>query len=281
MPQLEWRIYEAGYCTHSEWATNRNGSLRACEFPALVSMLTHPVQGIILFDTGYSRHFLRATSRFPEYLYRVVTPVHLDLTAAVSIQLERDGIPASNVAWIVISHFHGDHVGGLGDFPDAKLACSREAWQDMQNRSRVGALSKGLLPGLVDAKAESRLQWFEDFPVVELDGPLARFGKAYDLFGDRSLLMIALPGHAAGHFGLLFEHRDGPVFLIADASWSSQGVRDLSPPPGVVTAWLGDTKIYRKTLALLNALHHEAPHIRIMPSHCLEWRPEKAAITDA
>ena len=276
MPQLEWRIYEAGYCTHPEWATNRNGSIRACEFPALVSVLTHPVHGIILFDTGYSRHFLRATSRFPECLYRVVTPVHLDMGSALSMQLERDGIAASDVAWVVISHFHGDHVGGLGDFPRSKLACSREAWEDMQGRSRVGALSKGLLPALVDAEAQSRLHWFEDLPVVELHDALASFGKGYDLFGDRSLLLIPLPGHAAGHFGLYFEHVDGPVFLIADASWSSKGVRDLSPPPGVVTAWLGDTKTYRNTLALLNALYRQAPHIRIMPSHCLEWRPETA-----
>lgn len=273
MPALEWHLYEAGYCTHPERATYRGGSLRTREFPALVSMLRHPEQGIVLFDTGYSRHFFRATSAFPECLYRVVTPVHLDAAEAVATQLERDGIAASAVAWVVISHFHGDHVGGLADFPQARLACSRDAWQDMQGRSRVGALSKGLLPGLLDAQTQARLHWFEDRPAVALDGPLARFGHGYDLFGDRSLLLIPLPGHAAGHFGLWFEHRDGPVFLIADASWSSQAVRDATPPPAWVTGWLGDTRAYRHTLAQLNALHREAPLVRIVPSHCQEWRP--------
>lgn len=278
MPALEWRLYEAGYCTHPERATKAGGSLRACEFPALVSVLRHPEHGIVLFDTGYSRHFFQATERLPERLYRMVTPVRLHDSAALSLQLERDGIPASAVAWVVVSHLHGDHVGGLADFPHSNIALSHEAWKDMQSRSRVGALSMGLLPGLLDAHAQARLQWFEDRPAVALSGPFERFGSGYDLFDDRSLLLIALPGHAAGHYGLLFEDASGPVFLIADASWSSQAIRDFIPPPALVTSWLGDTRSYRDTLAKLNALGKEAPEVRIVPSHCREWRPERRRI---
>jgi glyoxylase-like metal-dependent hydrolase (beta-lactamase superfamily II) len=273
MPALEWRLYEAGHCTHPERATRAGGSLRACEFPALVSVLRHPVQGIVLFDTGYSRHFFHATRRFPERLYRMVTPVHLHEEAALSVQLQRDGVPASAVAWVVVSHLHGDHVGGLADFPHSRIALSREAWEDMQGRGRVGALSMGLLPELVDAQSRARLHWFEDLPAVALRGPFERFGSGYDLFGDGSLLLVALPGHAAGHYGLLFEDDRGPVFLIADASWSSQAIRDFMPPPALVTGWLGDTRAYRDTLAKLKALGEEAPQVRMVPSHCREWRP--------
>jgi glyoxylase-like metal-dependent hydrolase (beta-lactamase superfamily II) len=273
MPALEWRLYEAGHCTHPERATRAGGSLRACEFPALVSVLRHPVQGIVLFDTGYSRHFFHATRRFPERLYRMVTPVHLHEEAALSVQLQRDGVPASAVAWVVVSHLHGDHVGGLADFPHSRIALSREAWEDMRGRGRVGALSMGLLPELVDAQARARLHWFEDLPAVALRGPFERFGSGYDLFGDGSLLLVALPGHAAGHYGLLFEDDRGPVFLIADASWSSQAIRDFMPPPALVTGWLGDTRAYRDTLAKLQALGEEVPQVRMVPSHCREWRP--------
>jgi glyoxylase-like metal-dependent hydrolase (beta-lactamase superfamily II) len=143
----------------------------------------------------------------------------------------------------------------------------------MQGRGRVGALSMGLLPELVDAQARARLHWFEDLPAVALRGPFERFGSGYDLFGDGSLLLIALPGHAAGHYGVLFEDDRGPVFLIADASWSSQAIRDFMPPPALVTGWLGDTRAYRDTLAKLQALGEEAPQVRMVPSHCREWRP--------
>lgn len=281
MSAIEWRLYEAGYCTHPERATNRDASLRVCEFPALVAVLRHPTHGIVLFDTGYSRHFFEATARFPERLYRWMTPVHLGDQQSLAAQLELEGTAANQVDWVVISHLHGDHVGGLGDFPQAQVACSREAWQAMQGQGRIGALSKGLLPALVNAQARSRMRWFEDMEAIALTGPFARFGQGFDLFGDRSVLLVALPGHAAGHFGLLFEDASGPVFLIADASWSSQAVRDLVPPPLLVTAWLGDTVAYRQTLANLNALYTEAPGVRIVPAHCREWRPRQDTHADA
>lgn len=273
MPTLEWRLYEAGYCTHPELATQAGASLHACQFPALVAALRHPVHGTVLFDTGYSRHFLQATAHFPESLYRRVTPVHFRHDDALSLQLQRDGIAPRDVAWVVLSHLHGDHVGGLADFPHSQIALSRAAWRDMQRRTRLGALSRGLLPGLVDAHAQLRLRWFEDLPAAALSGAFERFGNGHDLFGDGSVLLIPLPGHAAGHYGLLFEDAAGPVFLVADASWSSQAIRELLPPPSLVTGWLGNTRAYRDTLAKLNALSQQAPQVRIVPSHCREWRP--------
>jgi len=273
MATLEWRLYEAGYCTHPELATRRDAGVRACEFPALVALLRHPGQGWILFDTGYSEHFLQATQAYPERLYRVVTPVHLSPAQSLAAQLRRDGIQPEAIGRIVVSHLHGDHVGGLSDFPQARVACSREAWNDLNARSRLGALRIGLLPALLNRQSEESLDWFEDLPARTLAAPFERFGEGLDLFGDASLLLVPLPGHAAGHFGALFHDDNGPVFLVADASWSTQAIRDNVPPPSLVTGWLGDTPTYRDTLARLHALHKAAPDLRIVPSHCREWRP--------
>jgi glyoxylase-like metal-dependent hydrolase (beta-lactamase superfamily II) len=276
MTTVEWRIYEAGFCTHPEAATRRGAPMRVCQYPALVSVLRHPREGTILFDTGYSRHFFGATARLPERLYRVVTPVHLESGGSLCAQLERDGVRAESVDWIVVSHLHGDHVGAIADFPHARIACSRAAWQDMHKRTRIGALAKGLLPALVDARAQERMGWIEDCARLPLSGALSRFGEAYDLLGDGSVKLVELPGHAAGHFGLLFEEAQGPVFLVADASWSSRAIRESTPPPALVTGWLGDTAAYRETLAKLRALQLEQPDLRLVPSHCQEWRPAGA-----
>ena len=273
MTTLEWRLYEAGYCTHPELATRRGASPKSCQFPALVALLRHPQHGHILFDTGYSEHFLAATEPFPERLYRWTTPVHLQPQQSLAAQLRIDGIDPSDIEWVVISHMHGDHVGGLADFPEARMACAREAWRDLHARSRIGSLRKGLLPRLLAARDAASLCWFEDCTPVQLTAPFEGFGDAYDLFGDGSILLVPLPGHAAGHFGLLFRDIQGPVFLIADASWSSLSIRDNTPPPLMVTAWLGDTDAYRGTLAKLHALQRRAPEVRIVPAHCREWRP--------
>lgn len=127
------------------------------------------------------------------------------------------------------------------------------------------------------APVAGRIDRMEALAPVELAPPFHEFGQARDLFGDGSLLAVPLPGHAAGHHGLLFEDQQGPVLLVADASWSSQSIVDNTPPPALVTGWLGDTAQYRQTLARLHRLHHAAPDVRIVPAHCSRWRPRRTA----
>jgi len=226
-------------------------------------------------------HFMAATARFPQSLYRRVTPVHLSATGSLAAQLMRDGIAPDTVGHVVLSHLHGDHVGGLGDFPSARICCARAAWEDMTGRGTISALTKGLLPTLMAADTPARIGWIEALPRVALPTELAAFDAGHDLFGDGSMLLVALPGHAAGHYGLWFRDAHGPVFLVADASWSSQAIRDASPPPSLVTAWLGDTAQYRATLSNLHDLMRDAPHVRLVPSHRPEWRPAREPVARA
>lgn len=273
MLPLEWQIFEAGYCLHPELAVRRGGKLSCCEFPALTCLIQHPQHGRILFDTGYANAFLHATRTLPERLYRMVTPVRLEPHGPLRMQLAAQGVQAGDIGLIVISHLHADHVSGIADFPDVPLQCSREAWHDMQRRGRIDALRHGLLPELT-ATAHGRLSWFEDAAAVPLPPPFAEFGQGRDLLGDGSLLAVPLPGHAAGHHGLLFRDTQArTIFLVADAAWSSQSIRDGVPPPRLVTRLLGDTSQYRQTLQRLQHLSQQAPDVLIVPSHCREWRP--------
>ncbi|MBB6241816.1 MBL fold metallo-hydrolase [Rhodanobacter sp. MP1X3] len=272
MSNIEWHIYEAGYCTHAECATRRGAPLAVARFPALTFFLDHPQWGNILFDTGYSEHFLHATRHLPERLYRTVTPVQLQDSGSLRSQLTCAGLSPLDIKHIVLSHFHGDHVGGLLDFPEAALICSRAAWEDLCSRTRLGSLRVGLLPKLLPDDFLERVSWIEDAPLRDLPPELIEFGRGHDLFGDASMLAVSLPGHAAGHYGLLFEDAKGKsIFLVADAAWSSQAIREGVPPPSLVTGWLGDTRVYRDTLQRLHRLAVNAPEIRILPSHCNEW----------
>ena len=273
MLNLEWRIYQAGYCMHSECATRRGGRLAAAKFPALTFYLQHPGHGKILFDTGYSEHFLHATARLPERLYRTVTPVQLQTSDSLRAQLHDAGVISDDIAHVVLSHFHGDHIGGLLDFPRAAIICSRAAWEDLHSRSRLGSLRRGLLPKLLPDDFLARVSWIEDAPLQKLPCEFAEFEHGYDLLGDGSMLAVFLPGHAEGHYGLLFKDKEGQyIFLIADAAWSLRAIREGVPPPSVVTGLLGDTRVYRDTLQRLHRLALNAPAVRILPSHCNEWR---------
>jgi glyoxylase-like metal-dependent hydrolase (beta-lactamase superfamily II) len=272
-PEFRWQLIECGFCRHPEFSVRRDGRWKVCEFPALVALLTHPTRGHLLFDTGYSQHFFSATDPFPERLYRCVTPVQLGNDQNLRQQLERRGIAARDVGHVFISHFHGDHVGGLPDFPDSRVFCAEEAWTDLHGRSRVSRVRVGLLDALAPKAMSSRLSFLEHLPEVSLPPEFAPFNSARDLFGDGSALAVNLPGHAAGHWGLAFRSEGRWIFLLGDAAWSSDALRAGSPPPRLTTAWLGDTRQYRETFQALHQLAVRDSGILLVPAHCAEFRP--------
>jgi len=274
MTTLDWRTYEAGHCLHPECSVRRGARWRMARFPALAFLIRHPRHGAVLFDTGYSEHFFSATAHLPERLYRAVTPPRLADGESLARQLQRDGVRADDIATVVLSHLHGDHIGGLRDFPSATIVCAREGWLDLERRGRLAAIRHGLLRALLPGDFAQRVRWIEDAPTAGVPDALRALGPGRDLFGDGSLVAIPLPGHAVGHYGLFFHGRDGePVLLIADAAWSSRALRDGVPPPALVTGWLGDTRAYRRTLQRLQCLRRDWPSLRIVPSHCAEHRP--------
>lgn len=274
MSRCAVRILQAGACTHPAAMAREGASLAPAVFPALAGLIVHPTQGPVLFDTGYDPAFLAATDPFPERFYRWATPVRLDEGEAAVDQIRRLGLSPDDVGAIVISHFHGDHVAGLHAFPKARLYCARAGLTEIRRPGRIGRVRKGLLAELVPADAETRAVFFEDLPRVALPRALAPFEAGADLFGDGSMIAVELPGHCAGHWGLVVRREDdGLEFFIADGAWSTAQVRENAPPPKLTTAVLGQTEPYRRTFAALHRLWASNPDLTLTPSHC----PEAAA----
>jgi glyoxylase-like metal-dependent hydrolase (beta-lactamase superfamily II) len=273
MRRLEWRMLEVGHCLHLECGALRGGRWRVCEFPSLVGLLRHSSRGWILFDTGYSQRFLDATAGLPSAMYRWVTPVRFDPRKALAIQLRGLDIDPVHIGAIVLSHFHADHVSGVLDFPGVPVFCSRAGWQAMHSRGRLAALRVGLLPELAPPMLAKRVRFFEDAPQIPARGSGEGFTQ-YDMFGDGSVVAVALPGHSEGHFGVRFTaEEDREVMLIGDASWSTRAIHENRPPPAWTTAWLGNTRVYRETLQRLHVLSRSVPDLQLVPSHCPDWRP--------
>jgi glyoxylase-like metal-dependent hydrolase (beta-lactamase superfamily II) len=269
MRRCEVHFLQAGHCRHCEAMTLRGGSLSAAVFPALVGLILHPSEGPVLFDTGYDEPFLAATEPFPQRFYRWLTPPTLGTPAGA--QLDRFGLAPDDVRWVVLSHFHGDHVAGLRAFGRAKIACSRQGLAAARAGGAARALMGGVLRALIPADLDARVVFFEDRPRTALPAALRPFEEGADLLGDGSLLAVELPGHCPGHWGLAARGQDDALHLLAgDAAWSSRAIRENRPPPGLTTAFLGRTAPYRETLAGLHRLACDAPEVVITPTHCAE-----------
>lgn len=271
MRRCEAHYLQAGFCRHPEAMTLAGAGLRSIVYPALAGLFVHPQGGPVLFDTGYDPAFFRATSPFPERFYRWLTPPTVDDATSAAAQLQRFGLKPDDVRWVVLSHFHGDHIAGLHAFPRARIACAKAGLTAARRGMRARAVMGGMLRGLIPADLDARVVFFEDRPRVALPGALRPFEEGADLFGDGSLLAVELPGHCPGHWGLLARGADERLhFHVADAAWSSRAIRENRPPPRLTTAFLGRTAPYRETLEKLHRLQRDAPDVLLTPSHCLE-----------
>jgi len=263
MTVASWHILKVGACRHPEIMTRQGGHLCPVNFPALVGLILHR-EGPVLFDTGYHARFFAATETFPERFYRWVTPVQYTEADSLTGQLARFGIEPGDIQAIFVSHFHGDHVAGLTDFPQARVFCARAGLERLSQGGRFTRVRQGLLSTLVPRALDATC--FEDLPCIPLPTRLMPFSGGIDLFKDGSLIAVELPGHCPGHWGLWVNAKP-EAFFIGDAAWTMAAIRDGAPPPALTTGLLGDTDVYRDTLRKLQALQGK---VEIIPSHCEE-----------
>jgi glyoxylase-like metal-dependent hydrolase (beta-lactamase superfamily II) len=265
--RIKFTLLKSGHCFHPEVVTLSGGSWHSIEFPALCALLEHPERGAMLYDTGYASHFYEATRRFPYRLYRWVTPVHLGVS--LHAQLAQRGLRPEDIATVLISHFHGDHVAGLLDFPQAQFIAMQSDYESVQALQGWRALQRGFLPALMPQDFAARLSFAEAARRISLPKEMAPFAEGYDLFGDASLIGVPLPGHVQTQMGLLFrDQHDALRFLVADAAWSKAAIEDLRYPSPVTRLLFADTDRYRATLGQLHELGRNNREITLVPSHC-------------
>ncbi|WP_374016336.1 MBL fold metallo-hydrolase [Paenibacillus thiaminolyticus] len=270
--RLTWLM--AGWCTHPEWVTIRNGSLRKAVFPAGFAVIEHPDRGLVLFDTGYASRFFAASAGWPYRLYRMITPVRFEDADGAAAQVkERFGGEAADVGTIIVSHLHADHIGGLKDFPNARFHCFRSAYEAVRGKRGWSALRAGFLPELMPDDFEARSIMITDTGEgsgqIKLPDGLP-FAYGCDLFGDGSVVAVDVSGHAHGQMGIFVTTERGTFFLCADAAWSSRAIRERRPPHPAAGFIMSSRSDYRDRFDRLCRLHDARPDIRIVPSHCRE-----------
>ena len=265
---LDVTLLTAGVSEQLAVFAERDAPLKKRRFPATAALIEHSTQGLVLFDTAYSPYFHEATRRFPEKIYGLVTPVTIDPDETVAAQILRRGYALSDVRTVVLSHFHADHIGGARLFPHATFVARRSAYEAVRHRSRLSATFAGFLKALLPDDFDNRLRCVEDGAQCSIDfGP---FREGFDLFGDGSLTLVDLPGHATGQLGAFVEAKSGPLLLAADAAWAERNFTEgvLPHPLSHVVLRNFDHGDYKASIGKLAQLHRSRPDVTILPCHC-------------
>lgn len=269
-------MLRVGACRHLECVAARGGRLAPVTFPALCGLIHHPTRGWILYDTGYADHFFNATESWPERLYRAVLPVDLPSSEVLATQLAQYGITPADIGTVIISHYHGDHVAGLRDFPNARFFALRADTRRLEVLAgkRWRSTLKGQLHGLLPPDYFVRLNEADSCPLRALPEWMSPFNSGLDLFGDSSLLGVPLPGHSDGQLGLFIPNADGrPAFLVADACWSLPACREGRLPSRLALFINAERERFVQTFSNLRELALRESAIALLPSHCnVAWK---------
>jgi N-acyl homoserine lactone hydrolase len=116
-------------------------------------------------------------------------------------QLAELGVDPAKVEFVGISHYHGDHTGQAGSFPNATLLIGQGDWDVLTATP----------PPFAGVDPKPLANW------VSGGGKVEKVAVDKDVFGDGSVLILNLPGHTPGHHGLLVRlPKTGPVLLSGD-----------------------------------------------------------------
>jgi glyoxylase-like metal-dependent hydrolase (beta-lactamase superfamily II) len=207
-------------------------------------LVRHPTKGVILIDTGYTAETLNAPGRSAALrLYARVLAPRPDPAGEVLAQLAGQGLHQDDIRLVVVTHFHADHVSGARMFRNARFLASRLAFDAVTRRGALANHRHGIFPELLPPDFAERLDALEDCAPARasLDGR--------DLLGDGSMIGVDLPGHAEGHFGVLFP----PLNLLygVDAQWLSAALAPMRAPGFPASLVPHDRKAWSKSSALV------------------------------
>jgi glyoxylase-like metal-dependent hydrolase (beta-lactamase superfamily II) len=220
----------------------------------------HPTQGLVVFDTGLSPGFAADPGKTMGRLNHMVVPFEQKRGQDLASQLRAAGEDPARVKWVVLSHSHIDHVGGLAAFPDATVLVDKREWGWLKDRQAKKKDEHELDPEAVEARGKLRSVDLSTEPAF------GAFDHGLDLFGDGSLFLVDLAGHTPGNMGLWANLDEGPVLLAGDASWILDNHEDLALP---LKSHIFDVKQYWRRLYEMRDMQQAVPQLVIFPGHDL------------
>ncbi|MHB8717318.1 MAG: MBL fold metallo-hydrolase [Candidatus Dormibacteria bacterium] len=151
--------------------------------------------------------------------------------AAVTAALAAAGLGPDDLRWIIVTHIHLDHAGGVGDiaaaFPAATVVVHHRGARHLIDPSRLIDSASRVYGPLLDGLYGRMTPVAEDRLIAASDG------FRVDIGNGRSLQMIDSPGHAKHHHAVLDDHTG--TLLVGDAVGVQLpglgGLRPATPPP--------------------------------------------------
>lgn len=178
--------------------------------PVPVFLIEHP-RGRVLFDSGMhpaTQHDPRG--RLGDFLADLFR-VEFAPGEEVGGRLRTLGVDPADVDYVVASHLHFDHAGGLESLPNARVVVQKPEWQ------------AGADPDLARKNGFDAKDYDHGHDRLEVAGE-------HDVFGDGRVVCFPTYGHTPGHQSVKLRLDSGEVVLTGDACYFRRTLESLRLP---------------------------------------------------
>jgi N-acyl homoserine lactone hydrolase len=182
--------------------------------PIYAFAIEHP-EGVIVVDTGETAR-VAEPGYFPRWspFFRFAVRERVKREEEIGPQLKQLGIGPGDIRWVVMTHLHTDHAGGLHHFSNNEILVSRA-------EIAYAAGLRGRLRGYVNRPWPA---WFDpslvDLQPVEL-GP---FPASRSLTNAGDVTLVPVPGHTPGQLAVIVEDGDHSIFFAGDSSYTEDAL---------------------------------------------------------
>jgi len=203
----------------------------------------------MLWDTGLPDEDLGLPLEGPRSTGETVARLLPDELAAIGVKPEQ-------IAIVAVSHYHLDHTGQAHHFPQARL---------LMGKGDIAALRSATEP-FAKEHAKPLEHWLSG------GGKLEEIDGDKDVFKDKSVVMLSLPGHTPSHHGLLVRLAGkGVVLLSGDVAhfrenYENNGVPQFNVDRAQSLASIDRFKGLAKNLHATVVIQHETGDIGKLPA---------------
>jgi glyoxylase-like metal-dependent hydrolase (beta-lactamase superfamily II) len=164
-------------------------------------------------------------------------------------------VTPSQVKFVGISHYHGDHVGQVNSFPQSTLLIGKGDWEVLTDPKSSAV-----------ANPAPFANWISGGGKVE---PLP---ADRDVFGDGTVVVLNMPGHTPGHHSVLVKLKDkGNVLITGDLAhfhenYDGNGVPTFNTDRAASLASIDRFKKIATNLKATVIIQHDARDIGKLPA---------------
>lgn len=178
--------------------------------PIYAWVVEHP-EGIIVIDTGETAK-ASEPGYFPSWhpYYRFGVKEWVKPEDEIGPQLHVLGLSPADVRWVIMTHLHTDHAGGISHFPNAEFVVPRDEYR--QAAGFMGQL-RGFLP-------QHWPQWFSPRMIDYQPEPHGSFPETVPLTNAGDVHLVPTPGHTVGHQSVILEHDGISIMFAGDTSYT-------------------------------------------------------------